>query len=145
MSLILVDLLYDWQGLLADALCLACEGLHGVLEGLLLKLSGLSRLELALCERAFYGKNLQELLADSDIVIVVDDGGDTVPNEIGDIHADALSHKGVAAFLVDDCALLVHDIVILKETLTYAEVVLLYFLLRTLDGHQCHRACAEES
>ena len=38
------------------------------------------------------------------------------------------------ALLIDDGALLVHDIVVLEEVLADAEVVALDFLLGTLDG-----------
>ena len=63
---------------------------------------------------------------------------DAVPDDVGDVHADALSHEGVAAAGVDDFALLVHDVIVFEEALADTEVVLFHFLLGALDGAVDH-------
>ena len=45
----------------------------------------------------------------------------------------------MAAFLVDDGTLFVHDVVIFEQALTDAEVVFFHFLLRPLDARINHR------
>ena len=54
-------------------------------------------------------------------------------DHIRDIHTDTLSHEGVTTLGVNEVTLLVHHIVVLNQTLTDTEVILLHFLLRTLD------------
>ena len=77
---------------------------------------------------------MQELFLTTLIVTgVLDDVHHTVPDDVGDIHADTFSHKGVTALLVDDGTLLVHHVVVLNQTLTDTEVVLLNLLLGALD------------
>ena len=72
------------------------------------------------------------------IVVVVDDIQDAVPNHVGDIHADTLTHEGVVALFVDDRALLVHHVVVFEEAFTDAEVILLDLLLCAFDGVVYH-------
>ena len=57
----------------------------------------------------------------------------TVPYHVRDIHTDTLSHECVTTTFVDDLTLLVHYVIVLKETLTDTEVVFLNFLLCTLN------------
>ena len=73
------------------------------------------------------------------IVVVVDDVDGAVPDDVGDIHTDTLTHQGVATLLVDHGTLLVHHIIVLDQTLTDTEVVLLNLLLGTLNTLGNHR------
>ena len=84
---------------------------------------------------------MQELLLATLIVArVLDDVYNAVPDDVGDIHTDTLTHKGVAALLVDYCTLLVHHIIVLDKALTDTEVILLNLLLCALDTLRNHRA-----
>ena len=58
----------------------------------------------------------------------------TIPNHVGNVHANTFTHQGMAATLIDDLTLLVHHIVIFEQTLTDAEIVLFHLLLGTFDA-----------
>ena len=133
LALRLKYLLDDGTSHLADVLGLAAEGIHHLLEGILLQLVALLVEELLVGERHLHGEDMQEFLLASLVVVVLDDVDHTVPHDIGNIHADALTHQGVAALLVDDGTLLVHHVVVLQQALTDAEVVFLDLLLGTLN------------
>ena len=126
------------QGHGLDALSLALERLHGSLEGTLLQGLQFAAGEILLAEGTLHGEHLEEALLATLVVVVGDDADYAVPDDIADIHADALSHEGVAALLVDDGALLVHHVVILREALTDTEVILLHLLLGALDAAGDH-------
>ena len=84
-------------------------------------------------ERAFHSQHFQELVLAAFIVVLVDYLDHTVPNDVGNVHSDALAHQCVTAFLVHYGALLVHHVVIFEQALTYAEVVFLNLPLSTFD------------
>ena len=135
---ILIYLLNDWCRLLCNLVHVSLEVLHYLLERYLLQLVSVNRQELILCERWLHEEELQELLLATIVVIIIKYRQHAVPYRIGDIHANALTHQGVTALLVYHGTLLVHHIVILKQTLTYAEVILLHLLLCTLYGTGNH-------
>ena len=89
-------------------------------------------------ERRFDGENFHQLhlqvVEVGGLAVVLDKVLDGVENHVGDVDADALADEGVVAQGVDEGALLVHDVVILKQVLADAEVVLLDALLGFLDG-----------
>ncbi len=58
---------------------------------------------------------------------------DSIPDYVGYVHANALTHKGVAALVIHHSTLLVHHVVIFQEALTDTEVVFLNFLLCPFD------------
>ena len=123
------------------AVRLALEGCHGFLEGTLLEVRVVVAVdELFFGERTFHGEHLEELFAAALIVVALDDVDHAVPDHVGDVHADALAHQGVAALLVDHGALLVHHVVVFEQALADAEVVLLDLLLCTLDALRDHRS-----
>ena len=97
-------------------------------------------LKVFLCERTFHGKNLEEHLAATGIVVLLDDVDHAVPDDVGDVHADALTHESVTTLLVDNGTLLVHHVVIFEQVLTDTEVVLLNLLLCALDALRNHGA-----
>ena len=59
--------------------------------------------------------------------------GYAVINHVHNVNANALTHKSVVTAGVDVCTLLVHNVIILKQALTYTKVVLLNLLLGTLN------------
>ena len=73
-----------------------------------------------------------EILIRHSLRAACDDRGG-VDHHIPDIDLDPLTRKGVAPSGIDGLALVVHHVVILKESLTDSEVVLLDFLLGVLD------------
>ena len=84
---------------------------------------------------------MQELfLATLIVARVLDDVNNAIPDDVGNIHADTLTHQGVAALLVDNGTLLVHHIIVLNQALTDTEVVLLNLLLGALDALRNHGA-----
>ena len=90
-------------------------------------------------EGAFHGEHLDEGFLASLVVVLLDNVADAVPEDIGDVHADALTHQGVAALLIDHGALLVHHVVVFQQALTDTEVVFLHLLLGALDALGNHR------
>ena len=82
---------------------------------------------------------MQELLLATLVVVILDDIHHAVPHHIRDIHTDALTHEGVTAFLIDDGTLLVHHVIVLQQTLTDTEIILLDLLLGTLNLSADHR------
>ena len=139
-ALVLVDILDDGVGIALDAVGLALERCHGSLEGALLELTAVRVLKLLGRERHLHGEDLKELLLGSLEIVPLNDAHHTVPDDVRDIHADTLTHQGVATFLVDDGTLLVHHVIILEEVLTDTEVVFLHLLLGALDTLGDHRA-----
>ena len=133
-ALVLVDILDHRVSVRLYAVCLALESGHGLLERALLKFSTFRVLEIFFCERHFHGEYLQELLLASNIVVSLYDAYHAIPDDVRDIHADALAHEGVAALLVYHGALLVHHVIIFEKVLSDAEVVLLDLLLRALNA-----------
>ena len=61
------------------------------------------------------------------------DDGSGVDHHVPDIDLDPLAGKGVAPSGIDGLTLVVHHVIVLKESLTDSEVVLLDFLLGVLD------------
>ena len=140
MALILIDLFDNGLGNGLYALCTAVEVLYDSLEGILCELFTWVVDILLAGEWYFHREHMEELLLAALIVTgVLNNVHHTVPDDVGDIHADALSHEGVTTFLVDYGTLFVHHIVILDEALTDTEVVLLDLLLCTFDALRDHR------
>ena len=133
-SLVLIDLTDDRPCGGADTLGLTVESLHHCLECLLFQLFTMTAHKLFIAERHLHGKEMEELLLATLIVVGLDNVDHTVPKDIGYVHTDALTHEGMAAFLVDDGTLFVHHIIIFEQAFTYSEVVLLYLLLSFLDA-----------
>ena len=93
-----------------------------------------------MAEGHFHSEEAYELLLHLVVVgAVLDDAAYAVVEHVGDVHAEALAHEGVAAFLVDHGALLVHHVVVFEQALTHSEVVLFDLLLCTLDAVVDHR------
>ena len=69
---------------------------------------------------------------------------DQFEEHVGDVRPNAVAVQGVAAALVNDLALRVHDVIVFEQALADAEVVFLDLLLRALDrlGESC---CAGSS
>ena len=135
MALVLIHLLDDGLGNSLHTLGAAVETLNDSLEGVFCEL--LMRLVdvIVAGERHLHRQHVEELFFTTLIVAgVLDDVDHTVPDDVGDIHSDAFTHKGVAALLVDDGTLLVHHVVVLNQALTDTEVVLFDFLLGALDA-----------
>ena len=139
-TLVFIYLLDDRHCCSLDAVGLALEGSHSLLEGTLSHLVASAVLVFLLCERNLHGENLQELFLGTGEVVVVHDVQYAVPDYVGDIHTDTLTHQGVATLLVDNGTLTVHHVIILQEVLTDTEVVLLNLALCTLDALADHWA-----
>ena len=140
MSLSFIHLFDDGLGHSLYTFRTAVETLNHSLEGILGEL--LSRLVdiLLTGEGHLHRQHMQELFLTPLVVTgVLDDVYHTVPDDVGDIHADTFSHECVATLLVDDRTLLVHHIIVLNQTLSDTEVVLLHLLLGTLDTLRDHR------
>ncbi len=117
------------------SVCTALESLHGGGKGLFMKFFALVPFfKFLLSERRLHGQYLQKLFFAAFPVVFVDDIDATVPNHVADIHANAFSHQGVAAFFIDNGALLVHHVIVFEQMLADAEVVLFDFLLGAFDG-----------
>ena len=138
-TLVLLYLLDDRPSNTLDTVGLALECSHCALEGALLKVFTLCIVKLFLAERTLHSQNLKELLAASLIVVLLNDIDNTVPDNVCYIHTDTLAHKSMATLLVYYSTLLVHHVIVLKQVLTYTEVVLLNLLLSTLDALRNHR------
>ena len=138
-TLSLIDLFDDRVSHSLDSFCLSIEITNGSLESILRQ--HLSRLidELIVGEWCLHRQDVQEFLFASLIIVVLDDVDHAVPDDVGNIHTDTLSHQGMTTLLVDNSTLLVHHIVIFNQSLTDTEVVLLNLLLGTLNTLGNHR------
>ena len=103
---------------------------HSSLKGLLVEVVAADvTIELSFGERNFHGHELYEAHLALGELVFVNNVDATIPYHVTDIHADTLTHKGVATLFVDDCALFVHHIVIFKQMLAHSEMVAFYLLL----------------
>ena len=93
--------------------------------------------ESVLVKRHFDSKDLHRVelqhLVIHRIACVGHDRLGRVVNHVRYIHTDTLTVQRVTTFSVDDVTLLVHDIVVLNQTLTDTKVILLDFLLCALN------------
>ena len=85
-------------------------------------------------ERNLHGEDAQEVFFAALIIAIAEDVNHTIPNHVGNVHTDSFTHEGMTTALVDDLSLLVHHVIVLKQTLTDTEVVFLDFLLGTFDA-----------
>ena len=140
LSMLLIDLLDDRPCRLSQLVGLGLEGgNHGIVSPVFQAFAAFA-LKLLGSERRLHGHNGEELLADALVfAIVLDDVDTAVPEDVGDVHADAFTHQGMTAALIDDAALVVHHVVVLQQALTDTEVVLLHFLLGAFDRLVDHR------
>ena len=122
-----------------DSVCLALEGPHGFLESALFEIGFDAIHKFVLAEWYLHRQDFKKLLLSPFKVVAFNDADHTVPNDIGNIHSDTLTHQGVTALLIDDGALLIHYIIIFKQMLTNTEVVLFHLLLCTLNAVRNHR------
>ena len=122
-----------------NAVCLALERCHCLLEGTLCQIFTSARFVFFLGKWNLHSKNLEELFLCTIEIIVIDDIQAAVPNNVGDIHADTLTHQGVTTLFIDNGTLTVHHVIILQEVLTDTEVVFLNLALGTLDALADHR------
>ena len=134
MTLLLVNTLDDGPCYLADMLSLAVEVGQCSLEGFLSQFLWLLVGELLFGEGHLHSEEMQEFLLAAFVVVALNNRRHTVPDGVGDIHADTLTHQGVTTLLVDNRTLFVHHVIIFQQTLTDTEVVLLYLLLCALDA-----------
>ena len=132
LTLVLIDLFDDGHGDLLDVFHFALEVTHHYLEDLLAEFLVVLVDELVAGEGTLHGKQFDELLLATLVVVGLNDVNHTVPDGVGDVHADTLTHEGVATLAIDDGTLFVHHVVVLQQTLTDAEVVLFHFLLGAL-------------
>ncbi len=139
-TLILVNAGDDRHSYLLYALGAAVKRLHNLLEHILVQLVALGIHKLFFGERHLHCEYVDKLLLAAFVVVVLDDVDHTVPQDVCDVHSDALTHEGVAAFLVYHGALLVHYVIIFEQTLTHAEMVFLNLALGTLDALAYHAA-----
>ena len=143
MRLVLIHILDDGQGLLADDAGLFLVMLQGGVEEFFGQFLGLQAVEILLAEgriNAHARKQFHlEALVILGILIFLDEFLAEVHHHVVDVDGKALAKQGVTAFLVDDLTLRVHHVVIFQQMLTHAEVVLFDFLLRLLDLLRNHR------
>ena len=90
-------------------------------------------------ERQLSGKDFQKFQFGIFKSAAVENGITSVPYHVYNIHAYALAHECVTTFSVNNSTLFVHNIVILEQTFTNTEIVLLYFFLCILYCSGYHR------
>ena len=139
-TLVFVYLLDDRHSCSLDAVCLTLECSHSFLESTLCQILTSAVLILILVEWNLHSENFQELFLGTEEVVVVNDVQYAVPDDIGNIHTDTLTHEGVATLLVDNGTLTIHHVIILQEVFTDTEVVFLNLALSTLDALADHWA-----
>ena len=134
------------EHILDDRICGSCESFSTLLEGgkhflecLVFPDIPADILMFLRREWIFHGEDGEEHLLASLKVVVLHDIDHAVPDHIGDIHADTLSHERMTATFVNHLTLLIHDVIVFEEALTDSEVVLLHLLLSALDGLVDHR------
>ena len=135
-----------FEHILDDRICGSCKSFSTLLEGgkhflecLVFPDIPADILMFLRREWIFHGEDGEEHLLASLKVVVLHDIDHAVPDHIGDIHADTLSHERMTATFVNHLTLLIHDVIVFEEALTDSEVVLLHLLLSALDGLVDHR------
>ena len=121
-----------------DDLTLLLETLHRLLIDLLSHLVHIAALITILRQRELHSQDLKELLTAVVKIMTLHDMTHTIPYHVSDIHAETLTHESMTTLLIDYRTLLVHHIIILKQTLAHTEVILLHLLLRILDRTSDH-------
>ena len=134
MTVVFCNIFDDRPSHVLNALRTVLKLCHYSLECLFLQLLLCQSREFLFCEWEIHCKHFEVLLFASCKVVVVQNRGYTIPKQVRDIHSYTLSHKGMTTAFIDDCTLLVHYVIILKQTLTDTEVIFLYLLLGTLDA-----------
>ena len=129
-----VNLLDNRVGNSLDSVCLALESIHSSLESRLFEFVLGCGVVVLLREWNLHSEHLEELLLCTLEVVVFDDRNATVPDDVGNIHADTFAHESVATLLVDYGTLLVHHVVVFEQVLTDTEVVFLNLLLSSFDA-----------
>ncbi len=141
--LLLIYLLDNWVCHLRQFFHTAFEGIECRLCHLLTQRSRFRTMECFLIERHLHSKSLHHLEPQALVVVCITrlchDSLRRVVYHIRDIHPNTLTHQGMATLRIDNVTLLVHYIVVLYQSLTDTEVILLHFLLRTLDRVGNHR------
>ena len=135
-----VHLLDGGVGYLLQAVGFSLEGSHSHLEGSFFQYVVWGIDEFFFGEGAFHREYLNERLFATFVIVGLYDVDNAVPDNVGDVHADAFAHHGVASFLVNHGTLLVHHVVVFQQVLTNTEVVFLYLLLCTLNALRNHWA-----
>ena len=126
------------HGVVCNDLTLLLEALHGLLVGRFCQFVNVCRILFLTGEGDLHCQNFKELLTTSVPIVILHDVAHAVPNHIGDIHAQTLSHQSVTALGINHRTLLVHDVVILQQTLTHTKMIFLHLLLRILNGARNH-------
>ena len=133
-----VDSRYNLVGVVHHDFLLLLEAFKHLLVCQFCHIVEFHRLELLGSKGNFHCHDFEETQAATFIVVVLQDVADTVPNHVADVHAETFTDESMTALLVDDCTLLVHDVVVFKQVLTDAEVILLDLLLCVLDAASNH-------
>ena len=138
LPLLFVDLMKGGVGDLCDLTRAVLEGsLDSIVESVREVIS-LAMTELFGRERRLDGKDAQDIhLEGLEVLhrmVRVDEDTTSIIERIHHIHLDALTHQSMTATLIDDFTLGVHHVIVLEESLTDTEVILLDLLLCTLYG-----------
>ncbi len=127
-----------------DALAAAVEGLAGCSVDAVGFLFVAHVAKLLLGEGKFdseHTHNLhRQILIVGGLVVVNNQVLDEVVGHVGDIDAYTFAQQSVVTTVIDVCALLVHNVVILKQALTDAEVVFFNTFLSVFDSLGNHAA-----
>ena len=142
-GLVLVHVLDDGQGLLADDAGLLAVVLKGGVKQFVGQLLGLQPVEFFFVEGRLDTHGGEQVHLEAFVVlgflIAFDEFLAEVIHHVVEVDGETLAKQGVTAFLVDDLALGVHHVVVFEQVLTYAEVVLFDLLLCLLNLLGDHR------
>ena len=121
-----------------QSLSLTIEGADSSFKGAFIEIVALSTIEFIFGERNFHGEEFDEAFFAAFVIVILDGVHDTVPNHVGDVHANALTHQSVTTLFVDYRTLFVHHVVVFEEVFTRTEAVFFDFLLGALDALADH-------
>ena len=126
--------LFDYRiGNGSHTFSLTLEQGHSLLESLFGQIVLLLVTEVFFAERNFHSQCLKNFHLGIFIIRLFNGIHTTVPNHVDNIHTDTFSHQGMTAFRIYYGTLLVHHVIVFKQTLTNTEVVFFYLLLGTFD------------
>ena len=111
---------------------------HSFLESLFCQILFLLVTEVFFTERSFHSQCLKNFHLHIFVIRLFNSIDTTIPDHVDNIHTDTFTHQSMTTLRVNYGTLLIHHIIVFKQTLTDTEVVFFHFLLGTFDRFGNH-------
>ena len=111
---------------------------HSFLESLFCQILFLLVTEVFFTERSFHSQCLKNFHLHIFVIRLFNSIDTTIPDHVDNIHTDTFTHQSMTTLRVNYSTLLIHHIIVFKQTFTDTEVIFFHFLLGTFDGFGNH-------